>query len=233
MANSKKYGYLTAVPLILKSDLCIKSDQIQYHRGVCGRIKCPFLEQTRSIPEEDFPAIVEQIPITSHDGSVSIDAYKEAFKEFGCPYYVIKRCIPYANIIVTTHTYLRSKNLQEMFSRLISNSIFTNKLAIVDEGHNFTADIESEITLDDINNARMLIPLKLFDELQNLIVSNTGRVERPRLLSSAGLDAYLDHDQKLTIFEKAKLLKIKDFLLSRGDIWISEENRLLQLNPFP
>ena len=213
IANSKKYGFLTVVPLILKADLCIKSDQIQYHRGVCGRIKCPFLEQTRSIPEEDFPAIVEQIPITSHDGSVSIDAqiYKEAFKEFGCPYYVIKRCIPYANIIVTTHTYLRSKNLQEMFSRLISDSIFTKKLAIVDEGHNFTADIESEITLDDINQARMLIPLKVFDELQNLIVSNAGRVERPRQLSLAGLDAYLDHDQKLSIFEKAKLLKIKDF----------------------
>ena len=232
IANSKKYGYLTAVPLILKADLCIKRDQIQFHRGMCGKIKCPFLEQTRSIPEEDFPAIVEQIPITAHDGSVSIDTYKEAFKEFGCPYYVIKRCIPYTNIIVTTHTYLRSKNLQDMFSQIISQSSFPNKIAIIDEGHNFTADIESEITINDINKARVLIPLKIFDELQELMNQNN-RVERPRHLSLAGLDAFLDHDQKLSFMEKAYLLKIKDFLMSRGDIWISEENKLLQLNPFP
>ncbi|MFX0084086.1 MAG: helicase C-terminal domain-containing protein [Candidatus Hodarchaeota archaeon] len=235
IANSKKYGYLTAVPLILKADLCIKNDRIQFFRGVCGQIKCPYLEQTRSIPEEDFPAIVEQIPITSNatNGSISIDTYKEAFSDFGCPYHVIKRCIPYANIVVTTHTYLRSKNLQEMFSQLLIQSTFPEKIAIIDEGHNFTANIESEISIEDLNRARALIPLKVFDELQDLIISFRNRVERPRHLSSTSLDAFLDHDQKLSLLEKSHLLKIKDFLTSRGDIWVSEENRLLQLNPFP
>lgn len=234
IANSRKYGYLTAVPLILKADLCVKRDEIpQFYHDICGQIRCPFLEQTKSIPEEDFPAIVEQIPITAHDGSITIETFKEAFKEFGCPYHVIKRSIPHANIIVTTHTYLRSKNLQEMFSQLISRSSFPNQIAVIDEGHNFTADIESEITINDINKAQSVIPLKVIDRLQELILSHNGRVERPRNLSSASLDAFLDHEYKLSLVEKNQLLKIKDFLSSRGDIWVSEENKLLQLNPFP
>ncbi len=234
IANSQKYGYLTAVPLILKADLCVKREEIpHFYRGVCGQIRCPFLEQTRSIPEEDFPAIVEQIPITAHDGSISIEAYKEAFRDFGCPYHVIKRCIPYANIVVTTHTYLRSKNLQEMFSQLITQSSFPNQMAIIDEGHNFTADVESEITVNDLNKAQAIIPLKTMDILLELILSHQGRVERPRNLSAASLDAYLDHEHKLSLVEKTHLLKVKDFLSSRGDIWVSEENKVLQLNPYP
>lgn len=234
IANSRKYGYLTAVPLILKADLCIKRDEIpNFYHEICGQIRCPFLEQTKSIPEEDFPAIVEQIPITAHEGAVTIETFKEAFREFGCPYHVIKRCIPHANIVVTTHTYLRSKNLQDMFSQLISQSSFPNQFAIIDEGHNFTADIESEITINDLNKAQAIIPLKVIDELQKLILSHNGRVERPRSLSVASLDAFLDHEYKLPIAEKNRLLKIKDFLASRGDIWVSEDNKLLQLNPFP
>lgn len=234
IANSRKYGYLTAVPLILKADLCIKRNELpQFYRGVCGQIRCPFLEQTRSIPQEDFPAIVEQIPVTAHDGSISIETFKEAFREFGCPYYVIKSCIPYTNIVVTTHTYLRSKNLQDMFSQLISQSSFPNQIAIIDEGHNFTADIESEISLTDLKKAQAIIPLKVIDALQTLILSHHGRVERPRSLSSASLDAFLDHEYKLSLVEKTHLLKVKDFLSSRGDIWVSEENKILQLNPYP
>ncbi|MHA1331312.1 MAG: DEAD/DEAH box helicase, partial [Candidatus Hodarchaeales archaeon] len=110
IANSQKYGYLTALPLILKADLCLKKDEIpQFYQGVCSAIRCPLLEQTKSIPVEDFSTIVEQVPITSHNEGISIETYKEAFGQFGCPYYVIRRCIPYANIIVTTHTYLKSR----------------------------------------------------------------------------------------------------------------------------
>lgn len=234
IANSRKYGYLTAVPLILKADLCIKKDEIpQFYYGICQQIRCPFLEQAKSVPEEDFPSVVEQIPITAHDGSITIEAFKDAFREFGCPYHIIKRCIPYANIIVTTHTYIRSKNLQEMFSQLISRSSFPNQIAIIDEGHNFTADIEAEITLHDLNRAQAIIPLKVIDGLQELILSHSGRVERPRNLSPAALDAFLDHEYKLTLVEKTTLLKVKDFLSSRGDIWVSEANKLIQLNPYP
>ncbi|MFX1283120.1 MAG: helicase C-terminal domain-containing protein [Promethearchaeota archaeon] len=234
IANSRKYGYLTAVPLILKADLCIKRDEIpHFYHKICGQIRCPFLEQTKSIPEEDFPAIVEQIPITAHDEAISTEAFQEAFKEFGCPYHVIKRCIPYSNIVITTHTYLRSKNLQNMFSQLLSRSSFPQTMAIIDEGHNFTADIETEITTNDLNKAQTIIPLKVIDELQELICSHHGRVERPRTLSEAALDAFLDHEYKLSLMEKNQLLKVKDFISSRGDIWISEDNKLLQLNPFP
>ncbi|MFX0123705.1 MAG: helicase C-terminal domain-containing protein [Candidatus Hodarchaeota archaeon] len=234
IANSRKYGYLTAVPLILKADLCIKKDEIpQFYHRICSQIRCPFLEQAKSVPEEDFPAIVEQIPITAHEGSITIETFKEAFKEFGCPYHIIKRCIPYTNIVVTTHTYLRSKNLQEMFSQLISRSSFSHQMAIIDEGHNFTADIETEITLRDLNKAQTIIPLKVIDGLQELILSNNGRVERPRNLSAASLDAFLDHEYNLSLVEKTALLKVKDFLSSRGDIWVSEENKLIQLNPYP
>lgn len=233
IANSRRYGYLTVVPLILKADLCIRRDELPQYRGSCATIKCPFLEQTRSIPEEDFPAIVEQIPITVHDELVSVDTFIEAFQEFGCPYYVIKRCIPYANIIVTTHTYLRSLNLQNMFNQLLIQSSFTNKMAIIDEGHNFTADIESTISIKDLNKAQAIIPLKVIDRLQELILSNQGRVERPQDLSSSALDAFLDHDHELSVIEKTHLLKVKDFLSSRGDIWVSEDDELVQINPYP
>jgi DNA excision repair protein ERCC-2 len=234
IANSRKYGYLTAVPLILKGDLCIKRNEIPiFYRGICSAIRCRYLEQTRSIPEEDFPAIVEQIPITAHDGSVTIETFKEAFREFGCPYHCIKRSIPYSNIVVTTQTYLRSKNLQNMFSQLISRSLFSHHIAIIDEAHNFTADIEAELTIRDLNKAQTTIPLKIIDELRDLIMSYKGRVERPSSLSAAALDAFLDHEIKLSFSEKIYLLKIKDFLASRGDIWVSEEEKLVQLNPFP
>ncbi|UCG03405.1 MAG: PhoH family protein [Candidatus Heimdallarchaeota archaeon] len=235
IANSKKYGYLTVLPLILKADLCIKRDEIpQFYHNICQQIRCPFLEQAKSVPEEDFPAIVEQIPITAHEGSITIDTFKEAFREFGCPYHIIKRCIPYSNIVVTTQTYLRSKNLQDMFSQLISQSSFPHQMAIIDEGHNFTADFEAEITLHELNKAQAIIPLKVIDSLQELILSQNGRVERPRNLSAASLDAFLDHEYNLTLVEKATLLKVKDFLISRGDIWVSEKkNKLIQLNPYP
>jgi Rad3-related DNA helicase len=235
IANSRKYGYLTVLPLILKADLCIKRDEIpHFYHTICQQIRCPFLEQAKSVPEEDFPAIVEQIPITAHEGSMTIDTFKEAFREFGCPYHIIKRCIPYANIVVTTQTYLRSKNLQDMFAQLISQSSYPQQMAIIDEGHNFAADIEAEITLHDLNKAQAIIPLKVIDGLQELILSYNGRVERPRNLSAASLDAFLDHEYNLTLVEKTALLKVKDFLSSRGDIWVSErKNKLIQLNPYP
>jgi Rad3-related DNA helicase len=234
IANSRKYGYLTVLPLILKADLCIKREEIpQFYHMICQQIRCPYLEQAKSVPEEDFPAIVEQIPITAHEGSITIDTFKEAFREFGCPYHIIKRCIPYSNIVVTTQTYLRSKNLQDMFAQLISQSIYPHQMAIIDEGHNFTADIEAEITLHELNKAQAIIPLKVIDGLQELIFSHDGRVERPKNLSAASLDAYLDHEFNLTLVEKTALLKIKDFLSSRGDIWVSEKNKLIQLNPYP
>ncbi|MFX1515749.1 MAG: helicase C-terminal domain-containing protein [Promethearchaeota archaeon] len=235
IANSRKYGYLTVLPLILKADLCIKRDEIpQFYHSICQQIRCPFLEQAKSVPEEDFPAIVEQIPITAHEGSITIETFKEAFREFGCPYHIIRRCIPYSNIVVTTHTYLRSKNLQDMFSQLLSRSSFPNHMAIIDEGHSFSASIEAEITLHELNKAQAIIPLKVIDQLQELIFSRNGRVERPRDLSAGSLDAYLDHEYSLNLYEKTALLKVKDFLASRGDIWVSENrNKLIQLNPYP
>ena len=235
IANSRKYGYLTAVPLILKSDLCLKIEEIpQFHKGTCSSIRCPHLEQARSIPEEDLPTIVEQVTITSHeDDKISVETFQNAFREFGCPYYVIKRCIPYANIIVTTQTYIRSKNLQPMFSELLNKSSFSAKVAIIDEGHNFSADIEAEISLSDIQRASAIIPLKIFDTLQDLIIFHKGMIERPLGLSVAAIDAFLDHERKITLVEKTQLLKVKDFIQSRGDIWISEESKIIQLNPFP
>ncbi|MHA1214394.1 MAG: helicase C-terminal domain-containing protein [Candidatus Hodarchaeales archaeon] len=234
IANSQKYGYLTALPLILKADLCLKKDEIpQFYQGVCSAIRCPLLEQTKSIPVEDFSTIVEQVPITSHNEGISIETYKEAFGQFGCPYYVIRRCIPYANIIVTTHTYLKSRNLQIMFSQLVNKSSFGKKIAIIDEGHNFSADIESELSLRELDLASAVIPLKTFDKLKNLIVNFNGRVDRPLELSSAGIDAFLDHERKLSLSEKMHILKVKEFITSNGDIWISENSKLLQINPFP
>jgi Rad3-related DNA helicase len=234
IANSRKYGYLTAVPLIIKSDLCVKLDKIpHFYRGVCVHIRCPLLEKARSIPEEDLPAIVEQIPITSHDGDINIESFKESLSDFGCPYYVIKRCIPYSNIIVTTHTYLRNKNLQNMLFNMLASSSFTRKACIIDEAHNFTADFEAEISLNDIHKARSVIPLEVFDRLQELIQKRNGKVDRPKNLSSSAIDAFLDHQSKLSIWEKSNLLTVKDFLEARGDYWVSESEKLLQLNPFP
>jgi Rad3-related DNA helicase len=147
IANSRKFGYLTAVPLILKSDLCLKKESILYfYPGICAHIRCPFLEKAMSISEEDLKAIVEQIPVTAHEGEVNTDSFTNALREFGCPYYVIKRCVPYANIVVTTQSYIRSKNLQKMFHRLLSSSSFAKKICIIDEAYNFSADIENEIS---------------------------------------------------------------------------------------
>ena len=234
IANSRQYGYLTVLPLILKSDLCLKKDSISFfHRGVCGHIRCPFLEKARSIPEEDLPSIVEQIPITAHEGDSSTQFFNKVFSDFGCPYYVIKRCIPYANIIVTTHSYIRRKNLQSMFSRILIGGTFKKKICIIDEAHNFSADIEAEISISDLHKARSVIPLKVFDRLQNLIQKYNGRINPPDSISSGPIDAFLDHQSKLSNWEKSNLLTIKEFLTSQGEIWVSEQEKLIQLNPFP
>jgi Rad3-related DNA helicase len=233
IANTDRYGYLTALPLILKSDLCIRTDIPFFYRGICGRIRCPHLERARSTPEEDFPAIVEQVPITSHEGEIKIDTFKDILQEFGCPYYIIKRCIPYSNIVITTHTYLRSRNLQSMLSTLLQKSKFPNKICVIDEGHNFSAEIESELSLTDISKAKNIIPLKIFDKLEDLIKNRHGRVDRPQNLTTDAIDAFLDHQTTLSSWEQTNLNAIKQFLNSRGDIWISEPETLLQLNPFP
>ncbi len=233
IANTDKYGYLTALPLILKSDLCIRGDVPFFYQGICGKIRCPHFEKARSIPEEDFPTIVEQVPITTHEEEITIETFKDTLQEFGCPYYIIKRCIPYANIIVTTHTYLRSKILQGILSTFLQKSLFPNKICVIDEGHNFSAEIEAEISLNDIYKARDIIPLKVFDLLQNMIQNRTGRIDRPPNLTSDAIDAFLDHQIKLSPWEQTHLLLVKDFLNSRGEIWISDSEKLLQLNPFP
>ena len=233
IANTERYGYLTALPLILKSDLCIRHDIPFFYQGICVRIRCPHLEKARSIPEEDFPAIVEQVPITAHEGDIKNETFKDALQEFGCPYYIIKRCIPYANIVVTTHTYLRSKNLQSMLSILLQKSTYPNKICIIDEGHNFSAELEAELSLNDIYKARNVIPLKVFDRLQDLIQNRHGRIDRPQNLSSDAIDAFLDHQTKISPWEQTNLQTISGFLNSRGDIWISESEKLLQLNPYP
>ena len=236
LAKSQKYGYLTVVPLVLKNDLCIMMDDFTtFYRGVCGQIKCKYLEQTQSIPEEDLPTIVEQVPLVSYsdENEINVNSFKNALSEFGCPYYVLRRCLPYANIVITTHSYLQNKTLQNMFSQLLDKSTFQNKICIIDEGHNFGPVIETELTLSDIYRARNIIPLKIFDQLQNLIYKFYGRVDRPKELSLLSLDAYLDHQSELTLKEKITLQTIKDFILSEGDLWISETNKLVQVNPFP
>ncbi len=233
IANTDRYGYLTALPLIQKSDLCIRADLPHFYKGICGKIRCEHLEKARSIPEEDFPTIVEQVPITTHEGEIKLESFKDILQEFGCPYYIIRRCIPYANIVVTTQTYLRNKILQSLLSTLLHRSTFANKICIIDEGHNFSAEIESEISLDDIYKARDIIPLKIFDRLEYLIHNRKGRVDRPQNLTSDSIDAYLDHISNLSSWEQTNLLIIKDFLNSRGELWISELEKLIQLNPFP
>jgi Rad3-related DNA helicase len=236
LAKNEKYGYLTVMPLILKADMCIIRDDVSFfHRGICGQIKCKHLELTQSIPEEDFPTIVEQVPLISYTdkNDFDVNTFKNTLSEFGCPYYVIRRCLPYANIIITTHTYLQNKSLQVMFSQLMRKSSFKNKICIIDEGHNFGPVVETELLLPDIYSAKKIIPLKILDQLHDLIYKNRGRVDRPKGLSLASLDAYLDHQSELTLKQKSNLQLIKDFVLSEGDLWISEPEKLVQVNPYP
>ncbi len=91
-----------------------------------------------------------------------------------------------------------------MLFRMLSRSSFADKICIIDEAHNFSADFEAEISLNDIHKARSVIPLKVFDTLQELIQKRKGRVDRPKNLSSNAIDAFLDHQSKLSIWEKSR-----------------------------
>lgn len=232
--NNREYGYITVLPLILKSELCILdgSDYSGFYRGLCSGIKCKYLKMAKNILEEDLPVIAEQVSISEQ--LYTLREYKKILKEFGCPYHVIKRCLPVADIIVTTHTYLNSNLLRELFLKKFLLSLPRKKIALIDEAHNFSYNSESQLDRATLQKAREIYPFSLFDTLESLIGKNK-RIFRPNVDEEEAIfEAYINNAFNILPPKKRnKLIKVKDFLQAKGDIWISLDDTITQINPFP
>ncbi len=229
LANKRVYGFLTAIPIITKADLCLLVENgRKFHPDICNG--CNLYQKTKNIPEEEIPVILEQIPLWKGQG-MPLSSLKRALGDFGCPYFITRRGSLHADVIITTHAYLLNRKLRDYFLEHVLGGSTRNKVALVDEAHNFGPHVEAELSKHVVERARKIISLKMFDELLELMTKRSGLVERIDS-NELILEEYLTTSRELTHQQILTLQHVLKFLQSRGDAWISQHETLYQVTPF-
>ncbi len=226
------FKYLKVVPLVSKEDLCINKEIPRFYQNVCHDIKCRYYKTAKEIENDELPVLLEQLPV---EQGLTIETVKETLGDFACPYYLIRRAVADADILVGTHSYLQTYRMQHFFAEYILQHDFSNKIVLIDEAHNFGPTVEATLSLTTLQEARKITRLEVIDILTELILSNEGEVSRPPLkttLFELFLENYRrEHSREL---RNIRILeRILDFLTASGDVWFVENQQLLQLNPLP
>ena len=230
LAKKQVYGYLTAVPIVTKKDLCVLVDQgKKFYPQICN--ECPlYRKTTMGIEEEELPIILEQLPLWKGQG-LAPSMIKDALQEIGCPYFLTRRGAKHADVIVATHSYLLNRTLRSYFLETILNGTTKGKAVLVDEAHDFSPHVEAELSMTTVNRAKKVVQLKIFDQLLELMSRKHGVVERVNF-NTVILEEFMQSNRKLTPSQVLVLQAVLKFLTSQGDAWISQDGTLYQVTPF-
>ncbi len=230
LARKQVYGYLTAVPIVTKKDLCILVHEgKKFHPQICN--ECPWYRKTTiEITDEEIPVILEQLPLWKGEG-LTPSMIKTALEDIGCPYFLTRRGAKHADVIVTTHSYLLNRTLRSYFLEHVLYGTTKGKIALVDEAHGFGPHVEAELSARDVKQAKNIIHFKILDALLDLMQNKQGLVERVNF-NTAILEEYLRSNPEMTPSQVQPFQSLLKFLNSRGDAWISQNEALYQVTPF-
>jgi Rad3-related DNA helicase len=227
--------HLTVLPLITSRDLCIERS-----RSSC--FHCPEKKRARyfkkSLLTELSPTIaLGQCPSTFH-------GFRDIFAPYGCPSVLIRRLIPFVNIILLPQAFLEKRPLRAYLNHFLTKSEkagFTreHREVIIDEAHHFGPSIETTITTDQLVHINSMGAFPVVQSLLNLCDGPFGRVDRPS-------DALPEHSSQINSFLRQRgirrhlsqvdfqaLLSLRSFLQGQAHHWIHTEEGLIQLDAYP
>jgi DNA excision repair protein ERCC-2 len=226
---------LTIVPLIARRDLCTQSQCLSC-RGCPAKVKAHYLPVSR---------VKELLQYFSLDSCPkTFLGFQQYLTKFGCPYDLIRRMIPHANIVLLTQGYLESMFLRDVLDRLLLkaehyNFRYRQREVIIDEAHNFGSTVEAVLTREQLTRALEIGSFPVVKALSNLLDQPLGRVDRPRGAMPADLkplDVFLRQKRSrrfLTPEDYEVLQAVRTFIERKGQYWVLNEQGLVQLNPWP
>lgn len=233
--NRPPYNQLTIVPLIARSDLCYQPQH--YSCDSCHlRTQAKYLSQTH-LNELLHALTIANCPKT-------LPGFRDFLAPFGCPYHLVKRMVPRAQIVLLTQGYLEHLFLREKLDRLLFEAEkfgfnWTHREVVIDEAHNFGPTIEATVTREQLLHACEIAPLPLVRALSRILEQPLGMVQRPKEAlpeTVVQLDNFLGQRRSrafLPVKEREVLRTIRSFIQRRSPYWVLNEQGLLQLNPYP
>ncbi|MHA2247138.1 MAG: helicase C-terminal domain-containing protein [Candidatus Hodarchaeales archaeon] len=233
--NRPPLNQLTVVPLIAKRDLC--SHRSSYCHRFCDAKKQAFRFPNANLRELLFDLTVANCPET-------LTGYRKFFQSFGCPYHLINRLLPQANIVLLTQGYLEHLFLREKLDRFLSKAEqfrfnSSHREVIIDEAHNFGPTVEVQVTREQLHLAFDIAPCSVTRALNRLLEQPLGSVQRPKEAmfdSVKQLDIFLGQKRSRLHFpteEREVLRVVRSFIQRNGQHWVLNEKGLIQLNPYP
>lgn len=227
---------MTIVPLIARRDLCSDSS-----RESCRR--CPAQGKARYLKTTQLTKVLHKLSISTCPDS--LPGFRDILSPFGCPYELIRRMVPQANIILLTHGYLETRYLRDILEKILrkaeSFGFFAskNRDVIVDEAHNFGSCTEACLSREELIRARDVAPVPLIEALSHILSLPLGRIERPRGTLPQDihqLTSFLNQKRNRRLLPKEDyeaVQAVKTFVERKGQYWVLNEEALVQLDPWP
>ncbi len=233
--NRPPLNHLTVVPLIAQRDLCSHRNQYSCHN-------CSAKNRALRFPNSSLQEVLSDLTVASCPET--LPGYRKFLQPFGCPYHLIKRLLPQANIILLTQGYLEHQYLREKIDRFLSKAEqyrFNSKHreVIIDEAHNFGSTVEAQVTREQLQLAFEVAPCSVIRALNQLLEHPLGSVQRPKEAMSDSveqLDIFLKQKRSGIHFppeEREVLRTVRSFIQREGQHWILNKEGLIQLNPYP
>ncbi|MFQ5976754.1 MAG: helicase C-terminal domain-containing protein [Candidatus Heimdallarchaeota archaeon] len=226
---------IRVVPLIAKADLCVSPDRQRLGRRLyCSAQNCPPFKQAKVLDDRRFSELYRLF--LQQATKLSPSRLVELLNPLGCPYQIIRRLCPTADVIVTTHAYLTGEGLRTQLRANLHRQTFVSKFALIDEVHNLSHRVTASLSRTTLEQARDISPeLRVFQQLISVLSQQPeGEVRPPLDLQAAPLFIFCDQNSAVAHADHyTPLFKVADFLESEGDVWLSEGGELLKLDPFP
>jgi len=170
--------------------------------------------------------------------------YRQKLSRHGCPYDLIRRMLPKANIILVTHGYLELGHLRAIIQGVLSKANrygFTPKFrdVIIDEAHNFGPVTQAQITREQLEKALEIAPFKVVKSLLGLFDLPQGYVDMPVEIKSSDLKelgSYFSRGRLrygVSHEDYEALLAVKNFVQHQSMVVIHDEEVLHRVDPYP
>ena len=241
LRNLKRYysrppaDQLTILPLIARRELCSHPT-----RDSCRG--CSAKSRARYFSSRHLSDLLHQLTL-GHCPETFL-GFRQSLQRYGCPYDLIRRMLPHANIILLTHGYLESLFLREVLERLLYKADSCGFKAakreiIIDEAHNFGPTIEAILTREQLKHALEISSTPLLHSLIQVLDQPLGQVQRPHDVmpdSVKQIDLFLQQRRfrsYLSPEDYDTLLAVRSFVERKADYWVLNEQGLVQLNPWP
>ncbi|MHA1449627.1 MAG: helicase C-terminal domain-containing protein, partial [Candidatus Hodarchaeales archaeon] len=227
------YRKFTIVPLIGKSTMCTNSSVAKGQSAVICT-PCKRYQKTKKLTQEEFQHITDVLDWLADFKSLS--SYRNELHQHGCPYYVAWKMVYNADIILTSHAYLRNPDLLSLLFQVIDKSNEYRPrptFLLVDEAHDFGPVVLAELTRGELDFLASEFPYELLTALRETVITKTGLIDTADISSldlevlRSAIGAFQQNARKTSDkHEREKQLKnarmttrFLDFIQANGDYW--------------